>query len=157
MTNKLKSNLELKQHLFNECCQFIENRLKTIKNTMLDIKESLDSETKSSAGDKHETGRAMLQIELEKAGNQLNEIQKIKEVLSMIDVNKTSETVRLGSVVFTSKANYFIAISAGSIIWDNQQLYAIAIDTPIGQLLTTKKAGDEVIFREEKIRIKNVF
>ena len=39
-----------------------------MKKSILELQQSLDSETKSSAGDKHETGRAMLQIDLEKAG-----------------------------------------------------------------------------------------
>ena len=99
----------------------------------------------------------MLQIDLEKSGNQLNEIQKIKDILKKVDTSKQYETVRLGSVVYTSKANYFIAISAGNISVDNTQFFAIAIDTPIGQLLTSKSVGDEIIFRDEKIKIENVF
>jgi len=74
----MKSKLELKKQLYNQCSDFIEHRLLIIKSTINDIQESLDSETKSSAGDKHETGRAMLQIDLEKACNQLSEIQKTK-------------------------------------------------------------------------------
>ena len=71
----------LKQNLYNQCQEFIDNRFETIQNTIKDIQKSLLSETKSSAGDKHETGRAMLQLEREKAGQQLAEIQKIKEIL----------------------------------------------------------------------------
>ena len=149
MTIRMKNSIELKQHLFNDCSQFVEKRLKIIKNTIHDIQESFDSETKSSAGDKHETGRAMLQIDLEKALYQLSEIQKIKDILRMVDVNKSSETVRLGSVVFTSKSNYFIAISAGNISIKDQQFYAIATDTPIGMLLMGKKVGDECVFRDK--------
>ena len=56
--------------------KFIESRLKTIEKAIFELQQSLDSETKSSAGDKHETGRAMLQIELEKNNNKLNFIFK---------------------------------------------------------------------------------
>jgi transcription elongation GreA/GreB family factor len=153
----MKSKLEVKTQLYNQCSDFIEQRLSTIKSTINDIQESLDSETKSSAGDKHETGRAMLQIELEKACNQLSEIQKIKEVLRKIELNKTAETVCLGSVVYTSISNYFIGISAGTILVDNQQFYAIAKDTPIGQILAAKRVGDEVNFRDKTFKIEKVF
>ena len=64
--SKLRMSL-IKEQLFTQCLAFIDNRLITIKNTMQEIQESLLSETKSSAGDKHETGRAMLQLEREKA------------------------------------------------------------------------------------------
>jgi len=153
----MTNNLDVKKELYNQCADFIEKRLITIKGSISDIQEALDSETKNSTGDKHETGRAMLQIDLEKSGNQLNEIQKIKDILKKVDTSKQYETVRLGSVVYTSKANYFIAISAGNISVDNTQFFAIAIDTPIGQLLTSKSVGDEIIFRDEKIKIENVF
>ena len=75
------SNLETKENLYLQCVHFVEKRFNTIQNTINEIQESLTSETKSSAGDKHETGRAMLQLEREKAGNQLAEIQKIKDFL----------------------------------------------------------------------------
>ena len=153
----MKSKLELKKELYNQCSDFIEHRLLAIKSTINDIQESLDSETKSSVGDKHETGRAMLQIDLEKACNQLSEIQKTKDILRKIELNKTLETVCLGSVVYTSVSNYFIGISAGTIVVDNQQFYAIAKDTPIGQMLATKRVGDEVNFRDKIFKIEKVF
>ena len=153
MTNPIKS----KQNLFSQCEAFIEERLERVQKMIEDIQESLLSETKSSAGDKHETGRAMLQLEREKAGNQLAEIQKIKESFSKIDISKTSKIVGLGSVVFTSKANYFIAISAGELMVDATKFYAISASTPIGQLLLGKKVEDTIVFREQKFVIKEVF
>lgn len=148
--------MNVKQELYNQCIQFIENRFQTIKKTISEIQESLTSETKSSAGDKHETGRAMLQLEREKAGNQLAEIQKIKEILSKVDVSKTSKSIGLGSVVYTSKANYFIAISAGVLKVQEDSFYAISSNTPIGQLLLGKTIGDVVKFRDEKFKVESV-
>ena len=148
--------LETKQILYAQCVDFVENRFNTIQNTISEIQESLTSETKSSAGDKHETGRAMLQLEREKAGNQLAEIQKIKENLSKISISKTSEVIGLGSVVYTNKSNYFIAISAGEIKVENELFYAISSNTPIGQLLLGKTMGDAVLFREQRFKIVNV-
>ncbi len=148
--------LETKQILYGQCVDFVENRFNTIQNTISEIQESLTSETKSSAGDKHETGRAMLQLEREKAGNQLAEIQKIKENLSKISISKTSEVIGLGSVVYTNKSNYFIAISAGEIKVENELFYAISSNTPIGQLLLGKTMGDAVLFREQRFKIINV-
>ena len=68
--------MSIKLELYDFCLEFVDNRFQTIQNTIKEIQESLLSETKSSAGDKHETGRAMLQLEREKSGNQLVEIQK---------------------------------------------------------------------------------
>lgn len=149
--------MNIKEDLYNTCEVFIDNRLKTVQHTIDDIQKSLTSETKSSAGDKHETGRAMLQLEREKAGNQLAEIQKIKETLAKIGTTKTSDIVNLGSVVYTSNLNYFISISAGELKAGNETFYAISPSTPIGQLLLGKTVGDSVSFRNQEFIINEVF
>jgi len=148
--------MEIKESLYAKCNEYIDNRFQIIQNSINEIQESLLSETKSSAGDKHEIGRAMLQLEREKAGQQLAEVQKLKETLAKIDVIKPTEIVCLGSVVYTSQANYFISISAGKFTIDTVEFFAISPNTPIGQLLLSKQVGDEVIFRERKFKIKEI-
>ncbi len=153
MPRMMENLLKIKEALYSQCLGAINYRYQTVQNTINEIQISLTSETKSSAGDKHETGRAMLQLEREKAGNQLAEIQKIKEVLFKIDASQTLKIVGLGSVVFTSQANYFIAISAGELIIDGVKFYAISPSTPVGQLLIGKKTDDIIVFREQRFQI----
>ena len=73
----MSKDTNIKLELYNKCLAFTQDRLNTINKTIQELQESLTSETKSSAGDKHETGRAMLQLEREKAGQQLAEIKKL--------------------------------------------------------------------------------
>ena len=152
----MKSQLKIKAQLFDACAAFIENRFNTIQHTISEIQTSLTSETKSSAGDKHETGRAMLQLEREKAGNQLAEVEKTRELLSKVYVEQVSSKIGLGSVVYTSKANYYIAISAGELSVENTKFYAISANTPIGQLLIGKTIDSEIVFRDQKFKITAV-
>ena len=98
----------------------------------------------------------MLQLEREKAGQQLVEIENVKNALAQINIEKTSETVILGSLVYTSQFNYFIAISAGLITVDYEIFYAISPQTLIGQLLLGKRTGDSFIFREQVIVIEYI-
>jgi len=147
--------MNIKQSLYNQCKEFVENRFQTIQNTINEIQIALTSETKSSAGDKHETGRAMLQLEREKAGNQLAEIVKVKEALSKININNSSKIIGLGSLVYTTNANYFIAISGGELKVGKELFYAISSNTPIGQLLIGKTIGDKIQFRDQEFIIKN--
>jgi transcription elongation GreA/GreB family factor len=151
----MKKN-ELKQLLFDKCSDYVETRLSTIQSSIDEIQESLSSETKSSAGDKHETGRAMLQLEREKAGQQLAEIESVKNALAQINIEKTTETVILGSLVYTSQFNYFITISAGLLTVDSETFYAISPQTPIGQLLLGKRSGDSFVFREQVIVVEEI-
>lgn len=152
----MKNRSDIKAQLYQQCDDFIENRLQTVQDHIKEIQESLSSETKSSAGDKHETGRAMLQLEREKAGYQLAEIEKLKEGLIKIDTKIISASIGLGSVVYTTKANYFIAISAGIIEANRQEFYAISSNTPIAQLLFGRRPGDTIIFREQQFNIVKV-
>ncbi|TXE08321.1 3-oxoacyl-ACP synthase [Gelidibacter salicanalis] len=153
----MKNNLELKQRLFNQCAVFVDQRYLKIQTQIKEIQESLTSETKSSAGDKHETGRAMLQLEREKAGQQLAEIEKIKENLSKIDPTKSTAHIGLGSIVLTSQSNYFLAISAGQLKVEADVFYAISPNTPIGLLLAGKKVGDLIRFREQHFTIEAIY
>lgn len=152
----MKGQIAIKQELYNQCEGFVTQKLLSVKKVIEEIQESLLSETKSTAGDKHETGRAMLQLEREKAGNQLAEIEKTKQVLSKINVENSSKTIGLGSVVYTSQANYFIAISAGELLFENEKFYAISAHTPMGKLLLGKAVGDSVSFRNMSFEIVEV-
>jgi transcription elongation GreA/GreB family factor len=134
----------------------VDARFKSIQRHISDIQNSLLSETKSSAGDKHETGRAMLQLEREKAGRQLAEINKLRTALSKINIEKKPTLVGLGSLVYTSKAHYLIAVSLGALKVGDDSFYAISPSTPIGQLLMGKKVGDEVSFNGNSCVIEQV-
>ena len=145
--------MSIKQKLHGKCQDFLNNRLEVIQHTILDIQNSLESETKSSAGDKHETGRAMLQLEREKAGHQLAELQKLNETLNKIQLTSKHNNVALGSLVITTQLNYFIAISAGEILLEEKKYYAISAVTPMAQLLLSKQIGDRIEFRDSKFTI----
>jgi len=150
------SRYQIKEELLNHCDNYVALRLDRIKQTIADIQESLKSETKSTAGDKHETGRAMLQLEREKAGIQLREIQKLQEVIAKININTSSKVIRLGSLVSTSESSYFIGISIGELIISNKSYVSIAANTPIGKLLLGKKLGDRFYFNGHEITINEV-
>ena len=148
--------MHLKEKLHKQCQDALNQRLEAIKSTISDIQNSLQSETKSTAGDKHETGRAMLQLELEKAGNQLAEIQKQIEILHKINPEMSYSKVALGSLVKTTVSNYFIGVSVGEITIENETFYAISLSTPIGQLLVSKGVGDNIQFRMQKFTITDI-
>jgi hypothetical protein len=153
MTNTF---FEIKQKLLEACFHFVENKHKTISNSIASNKNDLFSETKSSAGDKHETGRAMLQLEMEKAGQQLAAVQQMQQTLAKMNILTPSTNIALGSVIKTSSAYYFLSISAGKLK-DKQTVYfAISPSSPIGKLLVGKKAEDTFVWRGKEITIESV-
>lgn len=148
--------MSVKELLYNSCLEIVNERQERIQDTFSGIQEAMFSETKSSAGDKHETGRAMLQLEREKLGKQLAEIQKVKEILFKVDPTSEASQGCLGSVIYTTQANYFISVSVGEVSANNSTFYAIATNTPIGKLLLGKKVGDAITFRTQSFVIEKV-
>lgn len=148
--------MTIKETLIRKCVDFASERKSHIDFQMKEIKEALFEESKSSAGDKHETGRAMLQLEREKVGNQFYEVEDMFGTLNKIDVSMPSLVVHLGSIVYTSQANYFIAISSGKLDVNGEIFYAISSSTPIGKLLMSKSEGQEICFRDQKFTIQKI-
>ena len=148
--------MNIKQELYNKCQEFVTGKLQTIEKTIQSNKNDLSSETKSSAGDKHETGRAMLQLEMEKAGQQLVVANEMQLQLDRIDFSLSSNLVKLGSLVLTDQMNYFIAVSAGQIMVDSKPFFAISSNSPVGNLLLGKEKGETVLFRDHKIKITDI-
>ena len=146
----------VKQQLYAFCKVFIGKRLERINSNIDSLQEALTSETKSSAGDKHETGRAMIQLEREKLGNQLAEAQLLQELFKKIPQQASLSKVGLGSVVFTDQQNYYIGISAGELKINGVSYFAIAPNTPIGKLLLGKTVGDMVVFNARQMVIQQL-
>ncbi len=140
-----------KKILYQACQHFVDERLKTITQVMDANKTALASESKSSAGDKHETGRAMLQLEMEKAGQQLKYVNEMKEVLSKIKLSKKSGYAGLGSLVITDKATYFLAVSLGIVSIADSEYVVVSLKSPIGKQLLDKKVGDILAFNGARI------
>ncbi len=147
----MKDYLAIKKKLYEACTFFVEEKYNTVNTSIESYKKALLSETKSSAGDKHETGRAMLQLEMEKASQQLAVIIKMKEVLNKTTFENSLGIICLGSLIFTNKSNYYLAISAGRITVDNEIYFAVSTNSPIGKQLLGKAIGDSISFNEAKI------
>ncbi len=136
----------MKKVLFNHCRAYLKKKMKTLEQQKKRLQKDLTYETKSSVGDKHETGRAMIQLEREKLGNQIREIELSYQRLNTIENVKTSNSISLGSIIFTDKANYYVAIAADSCEVNSKVFYCISSQSPIGKLLIGKKVNDSIIF-----------
>ncbi len=148
--------LELKFELQQQCTELISIRLESIQKTIKDLEFSLKDETKCTSGDKHHTGRAMLHIERENAGRQLSEIEKVMRQLDMVDIENSSEVVRLGSITETNQATFFMSISVGKLEINNTIYLGIAPNSPIGQNLLGKKKGEQFNFNGKIYKVLKV-
>ena len=143
--------LKIKQQLLEQCFHFVQQKSAVITKSIASNKNDLFSETKSSAGDKHETGRAMIQLEMEKSSQQLAEIEAMNAILNKISIEKPSEVICLGSLIKTTKGTYFLAISVGKITINDSIYFVISAQSPIGKQLLGQKVDAILAFNNAEI------
>ena len=125
-------------HLSNE----LEAMIQRLDEDIEALHESRQSDTKSSAGDKHETGRAMVDQEL----SQLNQ-QREKTLRMRADVmglpERQLDTAQIGAVVETERLFYFISVSHGRLsVTSDKPVYALSPVSPAAQAMLGKSAGE---------------
>lgn len=99
------------------------------------------NDTKSSMGDKYETGREMLQQEINNLQVQLNQVLKQQDFLKTI-LPKQSEKAEKGAVVKTEKGLFFISVSLGEITFENQKIICISPESPLAKTMNGKQEND---------------
>ena len=134
-----------KQAVFEWLCNALAERERDLQSAWEAMMESNQQEGKSSSGDKHETGRAMVHLELEQLGKQRQEIQKQRaEVLRLVPVEgREYERVEGGALVTTSLGLYYMITGWGKVIFQGKEVLIIGIPSPVGKALLGKRVGEE--------------
>jgi hypothetical protein len=146
----------IKQQLHALCLAYIEERIKGANQAIKFAQDSANEETKSSSGDKYETGRAMAQLEIEKINTQLNEAKKLKQILLQLESVTANEKIQPGNLVITNHGKFYISIPAGQFTIDGEVYFAISPSSPIGQELLYLTAGDRFTFNKKELVIQKV-
>lgn len=141
----------VKSVIYSKLCSLLEESLEEARRDYVLAKESRDSNTKSSAGDKFETGREMMQREMDKLSALIDTTENSLKKLQSLPAAPAA-IVCEGSLVETDQGNYFISIGFGKI----DDVYAISVESPLGALLKGKKIGESVEMRGKKITIKQI-
>lgn len=136
----------IKQALFSLCSVFIEDRIDSAQKAIKSAQESANQDSKSSMGDKYETGRAMAQLEIEKNTIQLAEAIKLKKQLEAIPKEQYGSKIKNGSLIITNNGNYFLAISAGKIELDGITYFALSSASPLGTKMMNLEEGNSFEF-----------
>ncbi|MDO3693847.1 3-oxoacyl-ACP synthase [Wenyingzhuangia sp. chi5] len=144
-----------KEELLTKCIRIIDEKLENIQQAINGYQQDLNSETKSSAGDKHETGRAMLQLEMEKLGQQYQTVLSQKNSLRKIETSAKNKA-QIGSLVVANGGYYFLATSIGQVKYEGKTFMVISINSPIGQLLLGKQKDDCFTFNGKQLKIDEV-
>jgi transcription elongation GreA/GreB family factor len=143
----------LKTELAAHCLRILEEKVAAIKSDLDELSKDVQGESKSSAGDKHETARAMMNIEQEKLGRQLEEVLQMKDVFQKIDFNKESETIIPGSLIKTDNGNFLLSIALGKIIFNNEAYILLSPQSPLGERLLGKHKGELILMNGKTFKV----
>lgn len=149
--------IAFKLKLYRACEERVAARLAMGERAMHDIQSAANEETKSSAGDKYETGRAMMHLEKEKIAEQLADASKMRAILSKIDPEKENEEIGLGSLIQTAQGYYFLAASLGQLEVEDMRVFVISPVSPVGQALIGKRQGESFLFAGKSQNIIEVW
>jgi hypothetical protein len=142
-----------KINLYTQCVQKLQEQINDIKDAILKVQESIEGEQGSTAGNKFETARAMGQGELDRLNGQLFKLNLEMNILQQIDAVKPCKSAQLGAIINTEKKSIYLCVGLGKFELNKAIIYAISIQSPLGQAVIGKGVGDEIILGEtiEKI------
>ena len=142
--------------LHEYCLAQATQSIATARAALEAAQEAGNTETKSSAGDKYETGRAMMQQEQEKNKVQLLKAIELKNQLAQLRSGQRNETAGPGSLVITNHGNFYLSVGLGKVSLEGKIYYAISLQSPVGELLRGKRVGEEFSFQRKHYTVMDV-
>jgi transcription elongation GreA/GreB family factor len=135
----------------------LRQRIVTAQEAMDQAQEAANSEEKSSAGDKYETGRAMGQLQKEMHGRQLAEYAKEMSALQAIVSDSLCDRGGPGAFVQAKEIAFFVSAGLGRQELEGIRILFVSPLAPLARALQNKKAGDSVLFNGVNMLIEGVY
>lgn len=155
MTNQQK--IAFKNKLKNLGLDMLGQRIATARAAMDQAQEAANSEEKSSAGDKYETGRAMGQLQKEMHGRQLAEYAKEVKALQSIGVDSICATGGSGALIRTAGFTFFVSAGLGRQEVEGLTILFVSPMAPLARSFQHKKVGDKILFNGLEMVIEDVY
>ncbi len=133
-----------KQEVVQEFLKQLDEKIDGYQFALDQLSISVLNETKSTAGDKHETALSMLQLEQSQVAKHLYDAIDNKTVFAQINFVDKFLEARMGSLVQTNKGLYLLSVALPKIILHNKTIIAVSIKSPLGEQLIGKAVGDVV-------------
>ena len=146
-----------KQKCIQHCNNYLNDRINSLREMIVDLTEDSLNDAKGSAGDKHETGLAMMHLEQEKLNRKLLEVIDTQNKFLKIDYSLVSNQIILGSLIETNDTYFLMAVALPKIEIEGKPVFGMSPQSPLGELFMGKKESDFVMFNNVKYSIRQVF
>lgn len=149
----VQTDMRFKSAIIQALVSQLNSEIGQLKSEMQEIQAAANEETKSSSGDKYETGRAMAHLELEKLMSSLNLKREVLANISRLNTDlKTS--VQPGALVFTSVGIFFLGVHGSTVSVDNRKVTSITSASPLAKALIGTLVGSAVMMNGRQIFIE---
>lgn len=146
-----------KTKVYNQCLAVVNERLNFLQQSISELMQGAANESKSSAGDKHETARAMMQLEQEKLTAQLGETLQQKNTLEKINTLQHQQIIAMGSLIKTNKGYLYFSVPIGKINVDGKDVMALSIQSPLGKKLMGLGVNEKTELNSHQYIIEEIF
>ena len=146
-----------KEKIYQTAIALVKEKINLLKTERKAINDGILEDTKSSAGDKFETGRETMSRDLMTVENQLKQANyEFDELCRFQAIKEASATVQEGSLVQVGTDTYLISVSLGQLVVEGKKLFLLSKNSPLGEILIGKKKNDQVEFRGKSILISEL-
>lgn len=150
-------NMEnIKSEVYELCLSLVNKRIETAETALAQAQEASNDDTKSSAGDKFETTREMMQQDIFRNKSLLADAKQNLHLLDSLHDLPVIDSVRNGALVYTNNGIFYISISVGQLAVNGQTVFAISAASPVGQLFIGKKVKDQFTFNNKQFIIEKI-
>ncbi len=149
----LKEFLALKLKVHHCCEQLVTVKLTSVSEDLILLQEDQQKDVKSSMGDKYETGPAMLNQQRQRLLNQQQQINGNLRALQQLNPQSVAKAVDIGSLVSTDKGLFYLSIGLGEVTCEEQSVWVISLQSPLGQQLKGSREQDSVSFQGRTYQI----
>ena len=148
---------QLKLQIHQASLGLINQKIAKLKDSVQDLQQAASEDTKSSAGDKFETSREMMKLEIEKNNIQLRQLNSMKQLLAKCKPDQLSEEIRLGALVRSNEGLYYFAVPLGKVEAAGESCFVLSLASPLGKALLGKKSGESIPFMKREIEVLEVY
>lgn len=148
--------MTFKEKIYRHYFLALDTKITMVQDRLQQLAESLEQETKSTVGDKHETARAFVHIEQANVNMQLLELQEQRAAFKHIDITMIADHVIKGSLVLTNKGWFFVSVALGKAVIEGKAIFALSPASPLGKQLMGLKTGESAFVKEHQYTINAI-
>lgn len=128
----------VKNDIRNYVLSIIKEKLEK-QSRFLEFTLEASREIKKTA--KYDSIREEMQEEIYQMQKQLAFLTGLRQNMGKV-MNTESEVIKVGSLVITNKARFYISVSLGEFFFEGDRFYAISEVSPMAQIMKGKRVGE---------------